>query len=96
MKGKTCPCGGHGMCCQMGGRHHMLARIIIGVLVLLVVFWVGVKVGEVRSELFSRDFREGGMMRGGYRYESPIQAVPVSNGSAPSAAPVTGATSSAK
>jgi hypothetical protein len=41
---------------------HRLLRIVIGVLILLVVFWLGVKLGELRSELY----RMGGFGRRSY------------------------------
>ncbi len=50
---KTCGCGSCG-CMGMGhwGGGHMLVRVVIGLLMLLAAFWVGVKVGELQSELY--------------------------------------------
>jgi hypothetical protein len=67
--GKTCPCGcgncgcgmvsgGYGM--RGWGRGSGILAILIGIVVLLLVFWVGVHVGE-----FHNEFR-GMMMRGSY------------------------------
>jgi hypothetical protein len=73
--GKTCPCGCGACGCTSGGRWRgfVALRIVIGILVIGLAFWIGVKVGEFRSELFGFG-RMGGfggraypmMMRGGY------------------------------
>ena len=61
----------HGWC---GGHKHFLARLVLMLLILAGTFWVGVKVGELKSLLESNfDFggRHGYMMQGygmqGYR-----------------------------
>jgi hypothetical protein len=57
--------GGMCCCCGRGGRFSIL-RIVIGLLLLIFVFWFGVKVGEVKV-LFGGGY--GGrsmMMRSGY------------------------------
>jgi hypothetical protein len=59
--GCTCGCG----CGWAGG--HRLFRVILGIVILLVVFWVGVKVGEFKVLI-------GEIGRGGYgnRYAYPM------------------------
>jgi hypothetical protein len=53
-------CRNHGM---MGGRHHYVAKRILGIIVLLVVFWFGTKLGELRTLMqYSRGSH---MMMGG-------------------------------
>lgn len=74
--GKTCPCGcGSCGCTGMGMRRYGggygLLRIVIGLLVLALAFWIGVKAGEFRSEFMSGRFGGYGreypmMMRSGY------------------------------
>ena len=38
-------CGGH--CC--GGGRHMLLRWLLGLLILVIVFWLGLKIGEFKG-----------------------------------------------
>lgn len=63
-------CQGHGMhCC---GRHHW-AWLLVKLVIIVLVFWLGVKVGELKSMIgYSRGYPGGGyyynmqsMMRGG-------------------------------
>ena len=43
-------CGG--FCPHCGGRH-MILRWIVGIIILVLVFWMGVKVGELRQVMYS-------------------------------------------
>lgn len=50
-------CGSHtgmmGMCsCGAHGGTRMLFRLLLGLIILALVFWMGVKLGELRSELY--------------------------------------------
>ena len=87
MCGKACACG-----CGCGWAHgHRAFRVVLAIVIALIVFWIGVKVGEVGSALrvhssygvrggYSNIYNPGGrMMPGGV-------AVPV-NGTATSSAP---------
>jgi hypothetical protein len=57
--GKTCTCG-----CGCGwARGHRAFRIILALVIALVVFWIGVKVGEVKMALQANSGRE---FRGSY------------------------------
>jgi hypothetical protein len=87
MCGKTCTCG-----CGCGWAHgHRAFRVVLAIVIALVVFWIGVKVGEVKMALQTNSGRE---FRGGYsntynvggRMMGGIPPVPV-NGTATSSAP---------
>jgi hypothetical protein len=43
-------CGAFGMCGMHGGHRHGLLRLLLGIVILLIVFWLGLKVGEFRGE----------------------------------------------
>lgn len=65
-KGKVCDCGcGYGW--PSGGR---LFRIVIAAIVVLIVFWVGVKVGEFKV-LFG-DYDYGGYQHFYRGYNMPV------------------------
>jgi hypothetical protein len=40
-------CGMYGHCC--GGHRHVLLRWLLGLLILVIVFWLGVKIGEFKG-----------------------------------------------
>lgn len=87
--GKGCSCG----CCSDWMHGHRAFRIVFAVVILLIVFWIGVKVGEVKEAVllntgsdfranYSNEYNQGGRMmngnnNGGY-------AVPANNTSATS------------
>jgi hypothetical protein len=59
--GYVCGCCGHGCCGSSyggsgcggwGGHRHSLLRILLAVALLLIVFWFGVKIGEVKVALY--------------------------------------------
>jgi hypothetical protein len=98
MKGGKCEmCGRAPMCgcgCGCGWAHgHRAFRIILRIIIALVIFWVGVKVGEVGVAL---QLHSNGGFRGGYSNTynpgGPMmrvgggEAVPV-NGTATSSVP---------
>jgi hypothetical protein len=69
-KGKTtCACGAG---CSCGCGHHCMHRVIwwvVGIIILVFVFALGVKAGEFRDELrgtFGNYYREYPMMQGTY------------------------------
>ena len=53
MKGRCmCGCDGSGMGCGCGWHHgHSLFRVLLGLIILAMVFWFGVKIGEIRQEI---------------------------------------------
>ncbi|HVM77166.1 MAG TPA: hypothetical protein VMU07_03385 [Candidatus Paceibacterota bacterium] len=56
----VCGCDGSGMGCACGWHHgHSIFRILLGVILLVIVFWFGVRLGELRAEI-----------RGGYGYNA--------------------------
>lgn len=66
---ESCGCGMcHGSCGHWGGGGHQLIRLIVGIAILAIVLWVGMKIGEVKGELEAvyGDFRGQRMMWGGY------------------------------
>ncbi len=79
----TCACG-EGCVCSCGcgwPRGHRVFRVILGLIVLCIVFFVGVKAGEIREALgwgdagygaYGYHMRIGGapMMYGGYYYDA--------------------------
>ena len=76
--------GGMCCCCHGGGRFSIL-RIVIGVLLLIFVFWFGVKVGEVKSLFYGGYQGRSMMMRYGYEnmgggYGVPMGGAPGSGG----------------
>ena len=42
---------GNGYGCNCG--HHIILRIVLGLFILAVVFWMGVKLGELKSSLYN-------------------------------------------
>jgi hypothetical protein len=47
-----CGCDGSGSGCMCGWHHgHMLFRMLIGLIILVIVFWFGVKLGELRESI---------------------------------------------
>ena len=56
-------CGSHG-CGNYGGGHHghFALRLLLGIVIIAIVFWMGVKVGELKGWLES-DFHSTKMMR---------------------------------
>jgi hypothetical protein len=66
------------------GHRHSIVRIVIALLAAFVVFWVGVKVGEVKTG-YGMGSGRGGFNRGSmmYRGYPPGYAVPVNGVSAP-------------
>lgn len=44
-------------------RNHMLMRVLIGLIVLIFVFWCGMQLGELRSAV---GLARGGAMQGGW------------------------------
>ncbi len=65
-KGMMCEsCGGggmHGGCCcgySAYGDRHVVLRLILGIFILMVVFWMGVKIGEIKA-MFGGYGRHGG------------------------------------
>lgn len=100
-KGETCSCGccssGKGMAsgCSCGcgwrggwnGGGRMLFRVLLGLIILALVFWMGVKVGELRSELY---YGFGPRYTTGYNRVMPMMQGYGSSGTAvpvPSATP---------
>lgn len=69
-----CWCWGH----HEGCRKHVLLRWVLGLAILLFVFWLGVKVGEFKTlinETYGMPRYEYRMMRGGYpsQFQFPNQ-----------------------
>ena len=67
-----------GMCGHWGGGRHRILRVIIGLLILMVAFWAGVKLGELKSSLEGgfyggRHMNSGRflMMQGGNGWQAP-------------------------
>ena len=54
----SCKCGKYGLMC---GHRHFLLRWLVGVVILVIIFCIGVKVGEMKS-----GFGYGHHYRGGY------------------------------
>lgn len=80
-------CGHGGMCCGnhaygggLGGGHHrfFILRMLLGIIILVIVFSVGVKVGELKGQLEGR-YGDYGMMGGNYFYNryAPGQPMPM-------------------
>lgn len=51
--------GGH--CC---GGHHGLIRWVVKIIVLLIVLWVGIKIGEIKAYLENRFYESPRLMWG--------------------------------
>lgn len=80
VSGKTCVCGTPCACgCGCGWAHgHRAFRVILGIVILLVVFWIGVKVGEVKMAL---ELNSGYGIQGGYSNEyQPVNQMMNRNG----------------
>ena len=54
-------CGGHHHCC---GRH-CLVRLVLTLLVLAVVFWIGVRVGEMKMFFYESEVYNAGTLKNG-------------------------------
>lgn len=78
MKGNVCTCGCCGYGYGMGTR--MLFRMLLAVIILILVFWFGVKLGELRESI--RGYNGFGS-RG---YYSPMQMT--TGASVPPAMPI--------
>ncbi len=64
--GRMCTCG-----CGCGWAHgHRIFRVVLAVAIVLVVFWIGVKVGEVRTMLDGYGYGGGY----GWHHAYPMQA----------------------
>lgn len=61
-----CSCGmcssHHGCCCGHHGRYIWL-RWLLGILILVIVFWVGVKVGEFKGGAYGWGYQSYGSHR---------------------------------
>ncbi len=60
--GKTCSCS-EGCTCSCGcgwQRGHRMFRVIIGLIILALVFWVGVKIGELKTLVMRSGWGYGG------------------------------------
>lgn len=62
-KNQGCPegckcfmCQGRCMCRGWHGRGHFFLRVVLGLIILVAVFAVGVKVGELRKGVFGRGY----------------------------------------
>ena len=84
--------GGMCCCCGRGGRFSIL-RVVIGVLLLIFVFWFGVKVGEVRSFFYGAGPNRVMMMH--YGYGGGGYPVPTSGAVPGAAGAASGATTTA-
>jgi hypothetical protein len=68
--GHSCGCGGDCNCGSgshhWGGESHVVLRIFLGIVILGIVYAVGMKVGEFKSDVMNGYFgdRHGFMMRG--------------------------------
>jgi hypothetical protein len=52
-KRNNCPeCNNADSCRHYCWKHHVLSRFILGVLILLFVFWGGVKLGELKTFVY--------------------------------------------
>jgi hypothetical protein len=75
----ACPCAmGHMHGCH-GGRHH-LVKIILKLIIVIIIFWCGFKLGEITGSIRGQYGRTGSfqMIRGG----GYSNVVPVNNGGA--------------
>ena len=87
-------CGGH--CC--GGGRHLLLRWLLGLLILVIVFWLGLKIGEFKGVFGGYGGNYSGMPRHMRSFNKPMMrsgywGYPGMMNNNPSAAqPQTGAT----
>ncbi|MCX6712700.1 MAG: hypothetical protein NTY66_00645 [Candidatus Vogelbacteria bacterium] len=77
----TCGCGGRAWACQ---QSCVLTRWILGLVIIVLVFWCGLKVGELKNELrgnFGRGYDRSEMMNSGWRTGGRVlmleQGIPV-------------------
>jgi len=64
----SCGMGAHCACCHGHGRY-MVLRWILGLIILAVVFWVGVKIGEFKGSFeygYGMQYRNTMHYKGGY------------------------------
>ena len=84
--GPACSCGscgmmGRGMCGMCGGRRFWALRWLLGLVILVIVFWLGVKIGEFKGSFeggygfYGRMSRHGMMMGGQGRMKYPLSVM---------------------
>ena len=68
----------HGHMCGMGSLHcygrHQITHLVIKVIIILIIFWFGVKVGEMRSFFYGNgygNFPFGNMMYRNQNFYNP-------------------------
>jgi hypothetical protein len=54
-------CGMHSMCGCHGGKHYLI-KLILEIIIVILIFWCGFKLGEIVGSIGSGH----GMQRGGY------------------------------
>ena len=93
-KGECGPCeGGMATVCGMntcGGHHgHTILRWFLALIIVVMVFCLGVKVGEYKYAIEGADGGSwyGGRMMGGYGYDRPMMYRLYTSDTAPAATP---------
>jgi hypothetical protein len=63
-----------GKCCGQwhGGHRHFFLRWILGLIILGIVFGLGVKIGEFKSEVYGGNYNGYGRMNRMMQYRQPI------------------------
>ena len=67
-------------CCGQGHHRHFLLRMILGIVILMIVFSVGVKIGEFKGEFENNGFGGYRMMHGQYQNSYPMDYNYMMNG----------------
>lgn len=67
-KGKHCPM----MACCMGKKHCHLLKLLVAVIVMVIVFCLGVQLGELKEEARGCHSYRGGMMDFDYKSLKPM------------------------
>ena len=49
-------CMGCGGCSCGSGHSHLVARLVIGVVIVVIAFWLGLKLGELRAEFYNSGY----------------------------------------
>ncbi len=75
----TChSCGQESMggsnCCGQSHHRHFLLRMLLGIVILMIVFSLGVKIGEFKGMFENEGFGNHRMMRSNYNYDNSYPA----------------------
>ena len=77
----TCgSCAGCGSCGCGSGHSHLVARLVIGIIIVVIAFWLGLKLGELRAEFYNSGYYGSNMPWGRMMQGSGYRSLPEQSG----------------